>query len=276
MQIYLVEAENYTRQTVAQHLQGLGHHVSLLPALGDLLGALAAEPKPLDLIIVDLPPGRGRHTREALRLVHRRYPTIPVLLRASSEVLPAADAMQCGVYGYLSKPFRPAQLELILLRLAERLAIHSFQNEETGLYHREGFAVLAQQQLKAARRTETEMVLLRADVDGGNREETERAIGDLGRVVQRTFRDADMAGRVDGTDCGVLLVNAGSGQTDIALNRLEQNLAVHNERAGTQHQLRIRIGLACFDPARPCSFEELVAQADTAMPAGRVTTEGAD
>ena len=74
------------------------------------------------------------------------------------------------------------------------------------------------------------MVLLRADV--GTLEQTERAIGDLGRVVQRTFRDADMAGRVDGTDCGVL---------------------------------NVRVGVAHFDPGRPCSFEELVAEADAGM-----------
>ena len=262
MHIYLVEVENYARQMVAQHLQGLGHRVSLLPAPGDLLGRLAAEPDPAGLIIADLPPGKGRSTSEALRLVHRRYPAIPVVLRASSEVLPTPDAVHCGVYSYLSKPFRPAELELMLIRLAERQANHSFQDAASGLYHRSGFAMLARQQLKAARRTKTHMILVRADVDGQDRDRIERALGDLGGVVQKTFRDADMAGRVDGTDCGVLLVNAGAGQTDIALSRLQQNLAAHNARAGEQHQLQVRVGLAHFDPDRPCTFEELVAQAD--------------
>ena len=266
MHVYLVEVENYARQMVAQHLQGLGHRVSLLPAPGDLLGVLAADPDPADLIIADLPPARSRSTGEALRLVHRRYPAIPVVLRASSEVLPAADAVHCGVYGYLSKPFRPPELELLLIRLAERLASQSFQDAATGLYHRAGFAVLARQQLRAARRTKTEMILLRADVNGGDLEQTERAIGDLGRVVLGTFRDADMAGRVDGSDCGVLLVNAGAGQADIALSRLQQNLAAHNARAGEQQQLKVRVGMAHFDPGRPCSFEELVAQADAGKP----------
>ena len=31
MHIYLVEVDNYTRQIIAQHLQGLGHRVRLLP-----------------------------------------------------------------------------------------------------------------------------------------------------------------------------------------------------------------------------------------------------
>lgn len=267
MHIYLVEVENYARQVVAQHLHSLGHQVSLLPAPGDLLDALAAAADPADLIIADLPPGQGSTTSEALRLLHRRYPTIPVVLRASSEVLPTADAVHCGVYGYLNKPFRPAELELLLIRLAERQANQSLQDAASGLYHRAGFATLARQQLRAARRTKTEMVLLRADVNGTDREQVERAIGELGKVVQRTFRDADMAGRVNGTDCGVLLVNAGAGQTDIALDRLQENLSVHNARVGEQQQLKVRVGVAHFDPGRPCTFEEMVAQADAEMPA---------
>ena len=198
-------------------------------------------------------------------MVHLRYPAIPVVLRASREVLTAPEAVHCGVQGYLGKPFRPAELELMLIRLAERQASHSLQDAASGLYHREGFAALARQQLKVARRTKTWMVLLRAHVDGADREQTEQAIKDLGRVVQRTFRDADMAGRVDGTDCGVLLVNAGTEHTGIAVSRLEQNLEAHNARAGQGLQLKIRMGLAHFDPDRPCTFEELVAQADAAM-----------
>jgi diguanylate cyclase (GGDEF)-like protein len=275
MHIYLVEVDNYARQMVAEHLQDLGHRVSVLPAPGDLLGALAADPDAADLIIADLPPARGRSTSEALRLVHRRYPTIPVVLRASREVLASSDAVHCGVHGYLSKPFRPAELELMLIRLAEGRASQSFQDTGSGLYHRAGFALLARQQLKAARRTNTQMTLLRVDVDGGDLEQTERAVGDLGRAVQRTFREADMAGRVDGTDCGVLLVNAGAGQTDIALSRLWQNVAAHNARNGGQ-QLEVRVGLAHFDPSRPCSFEELVAQADAGMPARGTAANPAD
>lgn len=149
----------------------------------------------------------------------------------------------------------------MLIRLKERRASQSFEDAVSGLYHSAGFAVMAQQQLRTARRTKTEMILLRADVDGQTVEQTERSIAGLGRVMQQTFRDADLAGRVNGTDCGVLLVNAGAGQTEIALSRLEDNLARYNARAGEQ-QLDLRVGVAHFDPERPCSFEEFVAQAD--------------
>lgn len=268
LHIYLVEAENYARQVIARWLRDRGHRVNLLSAPEELLQALAADSDPTDLIIVDLPPAQAETLPANLRQVHRRYPLIPVVLRASSTLLPAAEALHCGVYGYLNKPFRPAELELALIRLAERQTHHSLQEAHSGLYHRAGFAVLGRQLLKAARRTQTPMVLLRADVEGEGLEQTEQALGQLGRVVQTTFRDADTAGRVDGTDCGVLLTNIGAEQTQIALDRLQQNLAAHNAQAQAEHQLRVRVGLAHFDPAQPCSFEELVARADTAMPAG--------
>jgi|GEM_PF-3372289 GGDEF domain-containing protein len=76
-----------------------------------------------------------------------------------------------------------------------------------------------------------------------------------------------MAGRVEGTDCGVLLVNAGAGQTNIALGRLQENLAAHNAGAGEEQQLKVRVGVAHFDPGLPCTFEEMVAQADAEMAA---------
>ena len=266
LHIYLVEAENYARQVVAEWLCRRGHRVRLLTAPEELLGALAADPDPTDLILADLPPSQSRALGQSLRQVHRRYPLIPVVLRASSTLLPAAEALHCGVYGYLSKPFRPAELELMLLRLAERQASHCLQESGSGLYHRAGFAVLGRQLLKAARRTQTPMALLRVDVDGVGLAYTEAALGQLGQVVQTTFRDADTAGRVDGTDCGVLMTNIGAGQTQIALRRLQQNLAAHNGRVPEGQQLRVQVGLAHFDPARPCTFEELVAQADAVMP----------
>lgn len=152
LHIYLVEAENYARQVVAQSLSDLGHRVSLLAAPEDLLEVLAADPDPTDLIIADLAPAQCQTIGQELRRVHRRFPTIPVLLRASSALMPAAEVVHCGVYGYLNKPFRPAELELMLYRLAERHANHSLQEAGSGLYHRAGFAVLGRQLLKAARR----------------------------------------------------------------------------------------------------------------------------
>ena len=94
----------------------------------------------------------------------------------------------------------------MLIRLNERRASQLFEDAVSGLYYSARFAVIAQQQLETARRTKTDMILLRTDVDGRTVEQVERAIAEPGLVVQQTFRDADLASRVDRTDCGVLLV----------------------------------------------------------------------
>ncbi|MCC7265022.1 MAG: hypothetical protein IT369_21095 [Candidatus Latescibacteria bacterium] len=202
LHIYLAEAENYARQVVARWLADRGHRVSLVGAPEALLDALAADPDPTDLILADLPPSRSEAIGQTLRQVHRRYPLIPVVLRTSSALLPTSEALHCGVYGYLNKPFRSGELELMLARLAERQVSHSLQEVESGLYHRAGFAVLGRQLLKAARRSHTPMVLLRADVDGVDLAQTEATLGQLGRVVQATFRDADLAAGWTGRTAG--------------------------------------------------------------------------
>lgn len=43
--------------------------------------------------------------------------------------------------------------------------------------------------------------------------------------------------------------------------------AAHNARVGEQQQLKVRVGLAHFDPDLPYSFEDLVAEADAGMAA---------
>ena len=133
MHIYVVEDDNYARDRVTDLLRGLGHRVSLARAPADLMGLLHGETQPVDLILADLPSDRVEATRMTLRLVHRRYPAIPVVLRVSQAMLPATEALNCGVHGYLAKPFRAEELELLLLRLGERQASASLQ-DASGLY----------------------------------------------------------------------------------------------------------------------------------------------
>jgi diguanylate cyclase (GGDEF)-like protein len=284
---------------VRQALESIGCEVMVATSGERALETVQRQVPELILLDVVLP---GMDGFEVCRRLGRDETTraIPVIFLTARD---AADDIVEGFRAgadYIVKPFRKeevlarvrtqvervrllrevvaknAELELLRLRLAERQASHSFQDAASGLYHRAGFAALARQQLKVARRTRTEMILLRADVEGETLEQIERALGELGRVVQRTFRDADMAGRMNGTDCGVLLVNAGAGQTDIALRRLERNLAAHNARAGEGQKLQVRVGVAYFDPGRPCSFEELVAAADAEMPIGGAATRPRD
>ena len=52
---------------------------------------------------------------------------------------------------------------------------------------------------------------------------------------------------------------------EVLARRLQENLEARNARGDRRYELALSVGLARYDPERPCSIEELVAQADRAM-----------
>ena len=53
-----------------------------------------------------------------LRPLHQEYPHVPViLLTGDGTILPAPEAVECGVFGFLHQPLHLAELELMLYRL---------------------------------------------------------------------------------------------------------------------------------------------------------------
>jgi len=52
---------------------------------------------------------------------------------------------------------------------------------------------------------------------------------------------------------------------EVLITRLQEKLEVRNAREGRRYELSLSVGLARYDPERPCSIDELLAQADRAM-----------
>lgn len=120
MRIYLVEEENIVKRIIRDFLTELGHEVVVINVPYNLPDSLSKNLHPVDLIIMDFPATDRETTVRMIRELHERRPEIPFVLRASSVVLSADEAVQCGVYAYLHKPVRLAELELLLTRLSER------------------------------------------------------------------------------------------------------------------------------------------------------------
>ena len=271
MRICLVEQENIVRRTLEDFLTDLGHAVSVFNTLDDLSAALDQNPHSVDLIITDLRTANGKATFLLCNL-HQCCSDVPIIVITTSDnILPAREAIQCGIYAYLHKPFRLAELELILVRLSETRVNGSLRDERTGLYQRPGFFVLAQQQLRVARRTNTRLAFLIADLNGtlsddeGVMHQRGRIWTELGTIVRETFRESDILGRLTEKDCGVLLVDTSEEGAQIALSRLQENIEAHNARQDCPQKLSVHAGIAHYDPELPCSLDDLVIQADQSI-----------
>ena len=132
--------------------------------------------------------------------------------------------------------------------------------------------LLGEQQLLAAQRMKQKALLLYADLDGLKRindsfghPEGDRALIDTGGLLKKTFRASDIIARLGGDEFVVLAIDTADNANETILARLQDYLYIHNLYETRLHRLAISIGLAHFDPANPCTLNELLEQGDTAM-----------
>ncbi len=113
--ILVIDDESALRQSLARILQRAGHQVTT--AENAEQGMAFIEAGGYDLVFMDLRmPGMAG--MEALKLIHDRYPDLPVVLfTAQPDLSSAVEALRSGATDYLLKPLKP---EAILER-AEKI-----------------------------------------------------------------------------------------------------------------------------------------------------------
>jgi diguanylate cyclase (GGDEF)-like protein/PAS domain S-box-containing protein len=158
------------------------------------------------------------------------------------------------------------------VRMEEALRTLALLDELTGLYNRRGFSVLAEHQLKMAKRGKRRMMLLFADLDGLKRindtfghPEGDRALIEVADILRTTFRESDIVARIAGDEFVVLVIETNGSPAEVLTHRLQENLAARNARGDRPYELSLSIGLARYDPHRSCSIDGLLTQADRAM-----------
>ncbi len=148
----------------------------------------------------------------------------------------------------------------------------SLTDELTGLYNQRGFAALAEQQLRAARRTGQIFSLLYADMDGLKQindtyghQEGSQALQKLAEILKKTFREADTIARIGGDEFAILLIDTTPSSVKIPLARLDELLLNYNMRESHDYQLSLSVGAVCVNPVDRRSLAELLMKADQAM-----------
>jgi len=166
-----------------------------------------------------------------------------------------------------------AQAEIALRkRMEEEIRSLSLTDALTGLYNRRGFTLLAEQEMKLARRIKTSMLLFFGDVDSlktindtYGHSQGDLALQEVSAVLKGTFREADILARFGGDEFMVLAVDASMESANVLTNRIQSSLEKRNQQGDWPYQLALSLGIAHYDPEAPCSVNELIAQADSQM-----------
>ena len=137
-------------------------------------------------------------------------------------------------------------------RNARELEALSLTDALTGLRNRRGFTMLAEQQLKTARRLSRPLLLLFADVDGlkevndtHGHAAGDQLLREAARVLAGSSRDMDIVARMGGDEFAVLQIDAGSGEAPAVVERLAVAIAAANAAPGRAY------GCPCPSAPRP-------------------------
>jgi diguanylate cyclase (GGDEF)-like protein len=148
----------------------------------------------------------------------------------------------------------------------------SIIDDLTGLYNRRGFLTLAQQQMKLTERTKKGMLLFFVDLDKMKQindtlghQEGDKALVEIATTLKEVFRESDIIGRMGGDEFAILAIDTTNETREVLMKRLHNYLDDYNRPEGRSYTLSLSIGIAPYDPEKPFSLDELMAQADMLM-----------
>ena len=157
-------------------------------------------------------------------------------------------------------------------RMEEEIRSLSLTDELTGLYNRRGFTLLAEHEVKLARREKRNMLLMFGDVDGlktindtHGHAQGDLALQEVSTILKNNLREADIIARYGGDEFVALAVDAALESADILSKRIQATLEAHNQKAGRPYRLSLSTGMVCYDPKTACTMSEMIAQADAIM-----------
>ncbi|WP_137896490.1 GGDEF domain-containing protein [Ramlibacter sp. 2FC] len=155
-------------------------------------------------------------------------------------------------------------------RAEEEVRRLSLTDELTGLWNRRGFFVLAEQELKAARRADRQLALFYIDLDGLKQvndryghETGDALLRDAAQVLKATFRACDIVSRLGGDEFAILAATHAQGEC--ALGRLQSAIERFNQGRVPSLQLSFSIGVIEGAPSQDHGLVDLLAAADAMM-----------
>lgn len=148
----------------------------------------------------------------------------------------------------------------------------SLYDELTKIHNRRGFFFLADQQINVVNRTKQRLLLLYIDVDDvksindtWGHQEGDTALIATANILRNNIRKSDIIARIAGDEFVALLVETIETLPEIVAKRLEESCQSFNKEGSHKFKLSLSVGFAYYDPASPCSIDELLDRADRNM-----------
>ena len=120
MRICIAEANPIVAGTLREFLSTLGHQVAVFRSVSRLLDVPLPDDAVFDLLLVSLPDSADAGAI-LLRALHMCLPDADIIATTNKgNGVDTGEAARTGVFAFLHRPIRLAELELMLIRLEER------------------------------------------------------------------------------------------------------------------------------------------------------------
>jgi DNA-binding NtrC family response regulator len=135
--ILIVDDEPLNLDLLDQELAELGYTVEKAGSGKAALEALVATPADLVLVDYQMP---GMNGIEALGAIKKNYPALPVIIiTAYGTIERAVEAIKCGADDFITKPFDPDHLAVVVRKALEqarlKAEVEALTRELAGRYH---------------------------------------------------------------------------------------------------------------------------------------------
>lgn len=95
--------------------------------------------------------------------------------------------------------------------------------------------------------------------------EGDLALIEMANLLRNNYRDSDIIARIGGDEFVVIPVGTTGDDVELITTRFQNALRAHKERMDRRFTFSASVGIAYYDPERPCSLDDLLARADKLM-----------
>ncbi len=122
--ILVVDDDSDLRLTLSEYLESQNFVVSSARNGAEAIQLITSRKHQFDIIFTDLIMSAGPDGLEVLRTAKEIYPfTYVVVMTGYSSMETAIESIRCGAFGYLAKPFRLEEVEIVANRIMEHLVL---------------------------------------------------------------------------------------------------------------------------------------------------------
>jgi len=296
--VLIVEDEALIAKDISMTLQHYGYQVVDMVATAEESIRAIQEKKP-DVVIMDIVLQDGVDGINIAETIRNTF-NIPVIFLTSFDESYIVERAATQIpFGYILKPFRSKELNIIIevtwqrhrfeqylhqksimltreliksKDMEKKLQEISLVDELTGVFNRRGFYHLAVQQIDIAKRTKRTLLFCFFDVDslkvindnfGHNT--GDEALKSATGILKKIFRGSDIISRWGGDEFMVMMINAECTDLKSIDARITRKINDYNSTAKHQFVISMSWGIAKYDPAAPEDIEDIITRADTMM-----------